>query len=214
MTAGRLSAAVLIGQDPGAARRAAQAILSERRFRPPSFPRPLHQPLAAVGNAIRTGARAIVHGVDALGGVVPGGAPVVWALLAIMLVGLTLRAAANLSRRTLAGREPAPDELAGRQERPEVLEQDALRAEREGRLAEAVRLRFRAGLGRLAQRGAIRSATSTPTTAVSGTLRSAEFDALAARFDEIAYGGSGAQPGDVEQAREQWPVVLGSGRRR
>jgi hypothetical protein len=81
-------------------------------------------------------------------------------------------------------------------------------AERAGQLADAVRLRFRAGLLRLAERGTIGTPRSTPTTEVSRILASPEFDTLARRFDEIAYGGSTPVPDDVEAARREWRTVL------
>ena len=39
-------------------------------------------------------------------------------------------------------------------------------------------------------------------------MRSQHFDRLAHTFDEVAYGGRGAQPDDADEARSEWPAVL------
>ena len=77
-----------------------------------------------------------------------------------------------------------------------------------------MRLRFRAGLERLSEQGAIASARSTPTAEVARALRSHGFEWLARRFDEIAYGSSTAAAHDAEAAREGWSEVLSGARRR
>ena len=87
-------------------------------------------------------------------------------------------------------------------------------AERAGRLDAAVRLRFRAGLLRLGDRGAIRYRPSVTTNEVRRVLGSETFDELARTFDAIAYGGRDAEPPDVDAARREWPrVVAGAAKR-
>ena len=191
-----------------AARHAAETILSERRFHPTSLPRPLHGPLAAIGRALASAGRAVVDAVAALGHSVPGGAATVWGLLGLGLFLLVQRWARRRSRRLLRDHPAGPDSGSRAQASPEALERDALAAEREGRLGDAVRLRFRAGLARLAARGAIGPERSLSTAAVARELGSPRFDALSSRFEEIAYGGAAAEPRDVETAREGWPRVL------
>ena len=77
-----------------------------------------------------------------------------------------------------------------------------MRAEREADYERAVRLRFRAGLLRLDIE------PSTTSGAAARTLRSPTFDALAARFDAIAYGHRPAGADDAAAAREGWRAVL------
>ena len=61
-----------------------------------------------------------------------------------------------------------------------------------GDLEAALRLRFRAGLLRLDARGAIEFRPSISTHEVRRALRSEDFDALAATFDDVVYGGRAA----------------------
>jgi hypothetical protein len=204
----------LAGAAADASRRLARAILSEGRFHQPSVPRPLHGVLRAIGEGLSAPFHALRDAVDAVGKIVPGGVWVVWIVLGLFVAGATARLASRRSRRRLTSVEG--DALAGsgeRIERASELLAAAEAAERAGQLADAVRLRFRAGLVRLAERGTIGTARSTPTIEVSRALGSPEFDTLARRFDEIAYGGSTPVPEDVEAARREWPTVLsGSGK--
>ena len=194
---------------PDAARRLARTILSEGRFHQPSVPRPLHGVLHAIGEGLSAPVRGLGDAVDAVGKVFPGGVVVVWIALGLVAVLATVRLAARRSRRTLTRHDDAVSARSGaRIERASDLIRAAEAAEEAGQLAEAVRLRFRAGLLRLAERGTIATARSTPTTEVSRILGSPRFDTLAHRFDEITYGGSRPVPEDVEAARREWPVVL------
>ena len=77
-----------------------------------------------------------------------------------------------------------------------------------GRVREALRLRFRAGLLRLDARGAIVYRPSISTREVSRKLRSEDFDALAVTFDDVVYGGRAAEDADVEEARSRWREVV------
>jgi hypothetical protein len=201
--------------DTDAARHAAQGILAERRFHQPSVPRPLHGVLEAIGNAVRAPGRLLTHAVNALGRVLPGGAAAVWVALGLALIAAGAVFAGRYSRRALLdGRRGDGAGARVPAQRAADLERAAERAEREGRLTEAVRLRFRAGLGRLAEQGVISAPRSTPTADLSRALASPSFDALASRFDEISYGASPAESRDVEQARDEWPAIVHGVRRR
>ncbi len=209
-----MSAPALPLADADAARRAAAAILREGRFHNPSVPRPLHGVLHDIGRVLQAVGRAVTHAVDRVGRIVPGGKVAVWVVLGLALLGAITFLARRCSRRALL-REPrrGGGSRAGRVATAAGLERDAAGAERDGRFEDAVRLRFRAGLARLAEEGAIRTARSTPNAQLSRTLHSPDFDALAERFDEIAYGASPAASTDAEEARRRWSaVVSGSGR--
>lgn len=199
--------------DAQAARRAAAAILRESRFHNPSVPRPLHGVLHDIGKVLQAVGHAVTHAVDRVGGVFPGGTVAVWVLLGLALVAAVAFLARRHSRRALLRDSRRAGGLGGRLERAADLEREAARAEREGRFEDAVRLTFRAGLARLAEEGAIRTARSTPNAQLSRLLHSPDFDALAVRFDEVAYGGAPARLADAEEARRRWSAVVGRGGR-
>jgi len=211
-----MSAPALLLADADSARRAAASILHESRFHNPSVPRPLHGVLHDLGDVIGAVGRAVTHVVDRIGGVFPGGTVAVWILLGLVLLGTIGFLARRYSRRELlreSRRRGRGGRRAGGPERAADLEREAARAERDGRFEEAVRLRFRAGLARLAEDGAIRTARSTPNAQLSRLLHSSDFDALARRFDEIAYGSSPAGADDADDARRRWgEVTTGRGR--
>jgi hypothetical protein len=91
---------------------------------------------------------------------------------------------------------------------PRALERRADEAEQRGDLDTALRLRFRAGLLRLDDAGAVRLGPGLTNAAISRTLRSPRFDELADDFDEVAYGGRSATETDVTTARSGWPEVV------
>jgi hypothetical protein len=210
-----MSAPAIPLADADSARRAAASILRENRFHNPSVPRPLHGVLHDLGDVIGAVGRAVTHVVDRIGSVFPGGTVAVWILLGVILLGTIGFLARRYSRRELVrgSRRGAAARRAGTAERAADLEREAARAERDGRFEEAVRLRFRAGLARLAEDGAIRTPRSTRNAQLSRLLDSSDFDALARRFDEIAYGASPAGADDADDARRRWgEVVTGRGR--
>lgn len=207
-----MSTPALALADAAAARRTAAAILREGRFHAPSVPRPFHGFFHAIGTALSRVGSWIADGVDRVGKLVPGGPVVVWILLGLLflaaVVALSRRFARGALLREGAGLGPAG---AAARERAADLERAALEAERDGRFGEAVRLRFRAGLAALAERGAISRPRSTPTVELARSLRSEDFDALARRFDEIVYGAAPAAEQDAEEARRRWAAVTTRG---
>jgi hypothetical protein len=193
------------------ARKAAQQILKEPRFHTAPVPRPLHGLLQAIGEAFAFLPDSLDRLVAAISGAIPGGSAVVWGILAALLLTLVAVAVRRMTRRLLddptsGGRysheAPAPS--------TSELELAAVLAEREGRLADAVRLRFQGGLLGLGERHVIDFAPSMANAEVSRALRSERFDALARRFDEIVYGGSPAKADDVVTARQEWRQLLSS----
>ena len=189
----------------GPARDEARSILAERRYRGSSVPRPLHgvlhwlgQKFAFVGNAFNW-----------LADLIPGGDRTLWTILAALLVGAAVAVVSRLTRRRAAAQIAGAEARgAGRGTDPAVLERLAVEAERKGDLESAIRLRFRAGLLRLARARAIPRRDSITTREVRRTLRLPEFDSLAAAFDEIVYGRRDPRLRDVEAARRDWPQVL------
>ena len=192
---------------PGAAGPAqdeARAILAQRRYRGSSVPRPLHgflhwlgQKFAFVGSAFNW-----------LADLIPGGDATLWTILGALLVGGAVAVVSRLARRRASGQIAGVEARAQPAIDPAELERLALEAERRGDLEAAIRLRFRAGLLRLARARAIPRRDSITTREVRRTLRLPEFDSLAATFDEIVYGRRDPRERDVEAARRDWPQVL------
>ncbi len=210
-----MASSLAAGAGPAAAaRRSAAQILSESRFRRAPVPRPLHGVLKDIGNFLESPLNAIGELVSEIGDHVPGGESLVWAVLAAVLLATVALLAGHGARRALR----APQEgTRGSGEAPPSaaqLEREAERAEREARYADAVRLRFRAGLMRLAERDLVADAPDMLNGEVAHELHSRSFDALAGRFDEIAYGGAQAGEADAEFSRREWRSVLGSARTR
>jgi hypothetical protein len=199
----RLTGAV----DPDAARRAAEDILADQRFHPRRGPRPFAGFFRRVGELF---VDPILRFFRAIGDAFPDVGTVSWVLLAVAVVVtaavLVVRLSAARGTRSPAGGRLMDGDEEGLD--PDELERRACDAEVRGELDAALRLRFRAGLLRLADAGAVRLRPGLTNAAVSGALRSARFDRLAGDFDEVAYGGRAATPDDIAAARSGWPAVL------
>ncbi len=184
------------------ARVEARQILSERRFHETKLPRPLHAPLEWLGDRLRT----IGHWLDV---VLPGGGNVVWLVLATLALLFALVVARRLAgmrgpgmgRQPRRGGEPAIE--------PDELERRADDAERAGELERALRLRFRAGVLRLAARRVLDDPASATTGLLVRRLRSEPFARAALSFDEVVYGRRAPTADDARLAREGWEAVLG-----
>ena len=189
--------------DPAGARRAAQHILSDRRFRTSPTPRPLRGPLSWLGDRITSGLGHLADAFDAVS---------IWIWIAVIAAVVVVGAWAVSRRRARRPRSPAARaptaDGAVETEIPESLERAADAAERDGDLDRAVRLRFRAGLLRLGDRGVITYRPSVTTMEVRRALESQRFDDLAGTFEEVTYGGRRAEVPDVASARREWPTVL------
>lgn len=194
---------------PAQAREQARHILSERRFRGTSLPRPFHRFFSWLAGRFHFVAR----GWDWVAGSI-GGAPVLWAIVgALVLVAAILLGGRLAQRRTEVEARGAGRRERGRSEDPAELERLADEAERHGDLEVALRLRFRAGLLRLGRARALPLRPSLRTREARRALRSPRFDRLARDFDEVVYGGRVPNTGDVETARAEWPQVVAEARR-
>lgn len=190
-----------------AARRAARAILAEHRFRGSSLPDPLHGALVTVGRTLSDPLHAAAKLAALLGRILPGGVAGAWVLLAALLIAVVTWIARRRALRS-SGAAPAAAGATRRPASARELERAADEAERAGRYADAVRLRFRAGLNRLAERGTLPDAVHAPNRALATRLGSARFDALANRFDQVAYGHADASAEDAQAARSGWSELL------
>ena len=196
--------------DPDAARKVARTILGSRRFRSSPTPRPLRKPLSWLGDRV-SGigdwfGRVLSH--------IPSDLLLLLAIAAVVIIVVLVVSKVRAQRGAPDARTRASRSTGDDGEDPAALEREAIAAERAGRLDVAVRLRFRAGLLRLGDRGAIRYRPSVTTNEVRRVLGSETFDELARTFDAIAYGGRDAEPPDVDAARREWPrVVSGAAKR-
>ena len=195
---------------PDEARRAAATILRGRRFQVERSPQPLRGALTWIGDRVRPLGRPFSWIVRQLNGVLPGGGSVVWiALVFVALAAATviaIRFARARGRRAVAAeRTTEPHRTAAE------LERLADEAERGGRLGEAVRFRFRAGLRRLGDGHALRIPEQRPNGDLVRQLEDPAFASLAARFDEIAYADRAGSASDVASAKQHWPTVITAG---
>jgi hypothetical protein len=190
--------------DPEGARDAARDILNDRRFRREPAPRPFRGPLRWLGDRLQP----VTDWIGRVFGAVPGW---VWLGLAIVVVAAVVARIIVVSRRRRVGSDRygrVSGGLDAEREDPDALDRAADDAERRGDLKRAVRLRFRAGLLRLGDRGAIAYRPSVTTGEVRQVLGSATFEELARTFEGVAYGGRPAGPSDLDAARQGWPRVL------
>jgi hypothetical protein len=190
------------------ARREARDIVSGRRFSPLQVPGPFRGLLERLADWVAP----LLDVIPALDDIVPGGRPVVWALLVLLVGGVAaLVAGRSLRRRTTGsgGRAAAATGGGAAADDPDALDRRAREAAARGEHELALRLSFRAGLARLDRRGTIEVRPSLSTGAVARALASPEFDRAAARFDEVVYGRAPAAAADVADARAAWAAVLG-----
>jgi hypothetical protein len=196
--------------DPDEARRQAATILAERRFQPDRSPRPFASILDWFGARLRALGRPFGWLARQLNKVLPGGGSVVWIVLtlaAIVVVALAARRIGLLRRRrSAASASVSVDRLSA-----DDLERLATDAEQNGDLNLSVRLRFRAGLRRLADGRAIHAPEQRANGEIGRQLNLAGYTSLAQRFDAIAYADAAATTDDVNRSRVEWPTIVRDG---
>jgi hypothetical protein len=185
----------------------ARSVLSERRFHPPPVPRPLHGVVDWISNAVTSVVDSVSHALDSLGSNLW---LLIGALLAVAaLTGVIARRA--LRRRQLVSRAAAA-RLGAAGPGARELDRAADAAERAGRRGEALRLRYRAGLVALAERGLLEQRPSLlageARERLSGERFAGLFERLTQGFELVAYGGSEPDGDAVTRAREDWAALL------
>lgn len=188
------------------ARDEAADVLAQRKYQRSTVPQPLRGPFQRLGEWLDDAYRWLS---DRL----PGGELGVWTLVGLVVLLLAALLSTRVVRRHVEEEQATATAARRAGEDPRALERRADEAERSGDHTAAVRLRFRAGLLRLDERGAIELRPGLTTGGVARQLRSETFDGLAATFDEVAYGGRDATPDDSAAARRGWTAVLGERRR-
>jgi hypothetical protein len=196
------------GESPAAARERARDVLAQRRFQPTNVPSPLRGVRERIGEALRSLGRPFEDAFDWVADRLPGGRPLLWALMAAFVLGL----ATLLARRAGARRDDATvrDGAGADAERhmsAARLRQEADRAERRGDLEEALRLRFRAGLVDLDSRELIELRPALTNRELLHSVPSATLADLVDGFEAVAYGGRPADADDLRNARDGWPRV-------
>ncbi|MDQ3381591.1 MAG: DUF4129 domain-containing protein [Actinomycetota bacterium] len=191
-----------MNEEPAEAREEAQRILSEGRFNETELPRPLRGVLGWLGDRLQPIG-------DLVDRALPGGDNVVWLLLAAVVLVLALVFATTLVGR----RGPGAERRSGRArvestQDAGALEREADAAELVGDLELALRLRFGAGVLRLAERRQLDDPSSITTGALVRRFRSDAFAAGARSFDEVVYGRRPPTPDDARRVREAWEAVL------
>ena len=180
-----------------AAQRRAAAILTASQYSKAPVPDP-------VNNALHDLAKALSR----LANGTPGGPAVFWLVAGALVLGLATLGARRMLRRLDPVAQAAAAAARSAGEDPTALEQAAQAAEQRGAFGDAIRLRFRAGLLLLSARRAIEYRPSLLTADVAKRLRSPQFDALAASFERVAYGGAPAAESDAAAARDGWRALL------
>ena len=191
--------------DPETSRAAAESILAAERFDVASHPRPLSGLLERVARLLRGPWEAVADRFNALTG---------WGKAATISVAAAILLSAGWAlARLIAKRRPLPSDVKTPPtptmlvQSPDQLERSADAAENERDYGLAVRLRFRAGLLRLADKGAIEFRPSDTSLSLRRKVASPHFDSLADRFDAIVYGRQPATPEDAEDARSKWRLL-------
>ena len=192
------------------ARQQAREILAGRRYRGSPVPQPFHRPLVWLGRELARISHWFSGWLH-----IPTWA--FWLLVGCLAAGAFLFFVLRYVQR---GRGLHIEHRGGglaagaADDDPSTLERQADAAERAGDLDGALRLRFRAGLLRLARARVIPARSSVTTREVRRELRSSDFDELARSFDEVVYGRRRARPDDLERARAAWPRVVGAAKAR
>ena len=198
--------------DPAAVARAeAREVLAQRRFQRNEVRAPLRSLRERIGSALREAGRPLERAFEWAASRLPGGPPVLVALLA----GTVLAAAAVIATRAGARRASGRFGTAGDAgpagaERLSAsrLREQAERAERQGDLDLALRLRFRAGLVELDDRDLIELRPALTNHELLRAVPSPTLEDLVDGFEAVAYGGRPAAADDVAEARAGWPRVV------
>ena len=197
-----LASAQAAAIDASRARSDADSIVRQRRFRSSRAPRPFKGILESAG-------RTLERWWDAVARRIPGADATLWTIVGALVVGVAAFTALRLGRRRRRASHAATSETFARPpDRPDDLEKRARRAEADGDLQTAIRLRFLAGLLRLHAAGAIEWRSSITTGDVRRKLTSPSFAHVAQSFERVAYGQRPPTPDDADLSRDGWKRVL------
>lgn len=182
------------------ARADARRILDGDRYQEREVPRPLRGVLRWIGERVGDLGEPVGDLLSTPAGVIIA--------VTVVLAGATVLAAMAARRRNRTHEAAEVRRHRSRRSDPAALDRDAEAAERAGDPSTAVRLRFRAGVLRLEEAGAVAVRADTTTRRVVASVPSPALAALGRTFDEVAYGGRAAEAADVDAARREWPAIV------
>jgi hypothetical protein len=191
--------------DPDKAREWAEKILSQKRFQEPKPRRALSNPFGWIGKQLAK----LFHWNT--GGTKFSGGEWIWGLIAgvAVLVALILitRAIRLRGRTNTVG--PKTRSLPAR-ESSAALQRQADHAAAAGDFVSSVRLRFRAGLAALDERGVLPGSDNRTNGTIATSLGDAAkpFREVATVFDALRYGNLVATQSHDESARNLWVEIL------
>lgn len=190
-----------------AAREQARDVLAQRRFQRTRVPSPLRDVRERIGEGLRSLGRPFESAFRWVAGWIPGGRPVLWVLLAVLVLAAAAFFAGRAANRRAAAEPGGAAAGGGEAMSAARLREEAEQAERRGDLEEALRLRFRAGLVELDERELIELRPALTNRELLGTVPSPTLAELVDGFEAVAYGGRPADAEDVRSARDGWPRV-------
>lgn len=203
------------GGDADAARASAQRVLADQKYEEHYLPRPFKGLLEWMADRLRPVGRVLdrVFGpvIRSILGL-PGGAFILAALLAGVVGALSWWLVGRRSRAAVA--RSGGGLLVDPRADPEDLERQAEAAEAGGDRSAAVRLRYEAGLLRLARTDRIVLRADTTAEGAARQVGEPVMDRLTTDFEEVVYGQRVAETADVDRARTGWAELLGARSRR
>lgn len=202
--AGRAGTDVVVPTDR--ARDQAEAVLADDKFQQSDVPKPFKGLLEWMADRVRPIGDffgRLFEPILAL----PGG-PFILAGLFAAAAGLAIGwLVSRRSKAVLAGRSRA-GLLVDRDADPDELDRRAADAEASAMLGEAVRLRYQAGLLRLAREGRLSLRADTTAAGAARQVDQDDMWALTDDFEQIVYGDRVATAQDVADARQRWTILL------
>ncbi|HYO46138.1 MAG TPA: hypothetical protein VEY33_05560 [Gemmatimonadota bacterium] len=190
------------------ARQEAGDVLTQGKFKERDIPRPFRGILDEIGERLRPVGEWFVELANDLTGGRPEWLLALLAAIVVVVSILVARRIIHKRTRDAVDRPRTGLDTAGLDARE--LESQADEAERNGLLETAIRLRFKAGLVRLAESGAIPSRASLTSEEIAEFVRSRDFEEIAATFDEVVYGRRAPAQADVVRSGTGWAAVLRS----
>lgn len=192
--------------DPAEARRLAEKILSDRKYKEARPPNPFERPIAWIGATVRRFFSSIADLVDRI---IPGNARQAWGVIALLAGLATVLFVIQLAIRRQRVRAIAAIGKASLTfEDPAQLEALAAAAANKANYGESIRLRFRAGLVRLEQSRRIADPSHHTNGDIYESVRAEPLLHLQRQFDQIIYGRAEANADDEAEARRNWKHLL------
>lgn len=190
------------------ARQSAEDVLDDDKYRGTRLPQPFRGPLSWVADRFA--------GIGAFFSPVLAHAWVQLVLFVAVLVAAGFVAVRLIARRSRAvvRRDRGSGQLVDPTLDPEELDRQADDAAAAGDHQAAVRLRYEAGLLRLARGGRLDLRIATTARGAARQLDHPAMDRLTDDFERVVYGGRAATEADVDAARQGWTEILGVGAKR